>query len=173
MARPAPRLVYVGSLESRLDVDQIRSLAAAFPGGSINLVGSLIEPAHFAPLQEIANVHFQPRVSREEVPGVIAGADLGLIPHVRTRFTEAISRPLKLYEYLAAGKPVVATVTSPGIHGLSERVLTVLPDGDMVPAARRALALEPQPEAARREFIAEHAWARRFDTLLELALAAD
>lgn len=168
---PSPRLLYVGSLQSRIDVEQIRTLAAAFPEGSIALVGPLQEPAHFAPLRDIPNVHIRPAVPRSAVTGLIGHAQVGLIPHVRSALTEAMS-PLKLYEYLAGGLPVVA-VDLPGIAGISNRVLLVPPGGEMEGAVRRALLLGREREDRRLAFVAEHSWARRFDSLLDIALAGE
>jgi glycosyltransferase involved in cell wall biosynthesis len=166
---PLPRLLYVGSLQSRVDVEQIRSIAAAFPDASISLVGPLQEPGHFEPLRSIANVHIHPAVPRREVTGLIGAAHVGLIPHVRSALTEAMS-PLKLYEYLAGGLPVAA-VDLPGIAGVSERTVLTPPGADMVGAIRQALAMGRASETERLGFVAENAWERRFDSLLSLALA--
>lgn len=167
---PRPRLLYVGSLQSRIDVDQIRGLAAAFKTGSVTLVGPMQEPDHFASVRKAPNVHFRPRVARHQVVGLIAAADLGLIPHVRSALTEAMS-PLKLYEYLAGGLPVAA-VDLPGISGVSDRVITVAPGADMVHAARQALVLGRPSENERLEFVNANAWDRRFEALLDVALGA-
>ena len=111
-----------------------------------------------------------PRVSRSDIPGLLAHADVGLIPHVCSRLTEAMS-PLKLYEYLAAGRPVAA-VDLPGIAGVSDRVVTVPPSKDMVPAVRRALALGGQSESDRLSFVEQNSWEQRFEALLDIALAS-
>lgn len=165
---PGPRLLYVGSLESRLDIGQITRLAGAFRAGSIALVGRMHDPAHFAPLRVLPNVVIHPAVARTDVPALVGHADVGIIPHVRSRLTEAMS-PLKLYEYLAGGRPVAA-VELPGIVGVSDRVFIASLGGDLVTATRRALAAGPASEHERMAFVAENSWARRFDALLELAL---
>ena len=169
-ALPGPRLLYVGSLESRLDIAQITRLSGAFPRGSIVLVGRMHAPHHFAPLRVLPNVVIHPAVARREIPALIAHADAGIIPHVRSRLTEAMS-PLKLYEYLAGGRPVAAAEL-PGIVGVSDRVFCAPPGGDLVGATRRALAAGPASEAERLSFVADNSWGRRFDTLLGLALAS-
>ena len=158
----------MGSLDHRVDVDQVRRLAAALPGGSVTLVGELIEPDHYAPLAALPNVEIHPRVARRELTGLVAAADACLIPHVRNAMTEAMS-PLKLYEYLAGGRPVAA-VDLPGIAGVDPRVQLVEPGADLEPAVQRALATGPASEAERRRFVAANAWERRFDRILELVL---
>ena len=170
-ALPSPRLLYVGALESRIDVAQIRQLAGEFADGSVTLVGPLIEPKHFQPLRGIRNIHIYPPVPRAEVVGLISHADVGLIPHIRNLGTESMS-PLKLYEYLAGGLPVAA-VDLPGIIGISPRVVLVPPDGDITAAVERALALGRDREEDRLAFVARHTWERRIDTVFDVALAPD
>ena len=43
--------------------------------------------------------------------------------------------------------------------------------GELAPAVAQALALGPAPEAERLQFVARHAWSRRFDELIGIALA--
>lgn len=165
-ALPAPRLLYVGSLESRVDVGAIGRAARALPDASIVLVGPLLDPAHFESLRGEPNVHIQPPATRAEVVSLVTAADTCLIPHVRNALTEAMS-PLKLYEYLAGGAPVAA-LDLPPIHGVSERV--VIGD-DLGAAIAGALALGRASEAERRRFAAANSWRTRQETIVEMAFA--
>jgi glycosyltransferase involved in cell wall biosynthesis len=167
-ALPRPRLLYVGTLDRRIDVELVSQAAAAIPDGSVVLVGRTTEPNHFTALGETHNVHIHPRVPHAEVPGLIAAADACMVPHTRTQLTRAMS-PLKLYEYLAAGRPVVA-VDLPPIRDVSARVVCVGGDEDFGAGARAAIALGPAPEAERRRFIEGNSWRSRHETVLELAL---
>ncbi len=167
---PAPRMLYVGTLDERIDLAMVQALAAARPDGSVVLVGPGADWGPVASLASTANVHVRPAVPREQLVPLVGAADLGLIPHVRSEQTEAMS-PLKLYEYLAAGVPVAA-VDLPGVAGVCpERVMLASSSADFVAAAEGALGLGHWDEGARREFIAENSWSRRFETLLDLALA--
>lgn len=168
-ARPRPRLLYVGSLGSRIDVSQARSVAQAYPHGSLTFVGFWDEPGHLEPLRGLPNVSFETDVPRADITRVMAAADACLIPHVRNRLTEAMS-PLKLYEYLAAGRPV-ASVDLPPIAGVDGRVALAPAGGDLVPAVAEALRMGPAPEGERLAFVERHAWSERVDALLRLALA--
>ena len=60
-------------------------LAAAFPAGSVTLVGELIEPDHYAPLTALTNVEIHPRVARRELTGLVAAADVCLTRMSATR----------------------------------------------------------------------------------------
>jgi hypothetical protein len=168
-ARRRPRLLYVGTVDSRVDTAQVRAIAEAFPDGSITFVGTVRDPAHFEALGDLANIEFVPSVSRAELIPIIGAADACLIPHVRNDLTEAMS-PLKLYEYLAGGRPVAAVDLQPIAAVQSDRVVLAPVGGDIVPAVRRALEIGPVGEAERLAFVDANAWSRRFDRLLDLAL---
>jgi teichuronic acid biosynthesis glycosyltransferase TuaH len=167
---PRPRLLYVGSLQGRIDVDQVADVARAYPNGSVVLVGPLEDEAPFVGVRKLPNVVLRAGLApRSEVVRLIGAAEACLIPHVGNRLTEAMS-PLKLYEYLAGGRPVAA-VDLPPIAAVEGRVVLAPVGGELAPAVRQALALGPAPEAERLQFLARHAWSRRFDALLEIALA--
>lgn len=165
---PGPRLLYVGSLTTRIDVDAVREVARALPEASIALVGPLADPAHFEPLRAEPNVSFHEPVGRRGVASLACAADACLLPHVRSPLTEAMS-PLKLYEYLASGRPVVATDLEP-VRRVDGPVIRVPAGGDFSAGVRAALAAGPVAEAARRDSLAANSWARRSATVVELAL---
>jgi teichuronic acid biosynthesis glycosyltransferase TuaH len=167
---PGPRMVYVGTLDERIDPAAVRSLAAARPDGSVVLIGRGGDRGPVAKLAELPNVHVRPPIAREELIAVVAAADLGLVPHVRSEQTEAMS-PLKLFEYLGAGIPVAAT-DLPGIAPVCPPRVKLAESGeDFGTAANAALHLGRWDGASRREFIDENSWSSRFDALLDLALS--
>ena len=118
----------------------------------------------------IENVRIHPELGREELAGLIRSADVGLIPHRRTPLTEAMS-PLKLYEYLAGGLPVLASSSLLLMRGIGPRVVLVEEGADFGACLRVALALGRADEETRLGFVAENSWRSRHDELLELALA--
>jgi teichuronic acid biosynthesis glycosyltransferase TuaH len=160
-----PRLLYVGSLESRVDVSAIASAAKAMPDVSFALVGPVLDPAHFEPLRGPANVHFSPPASRAEVVALVAAADACLIPHVDSPLTRAMS-PLKLYEYLAGGAPVAA-LDLPPIRNVSPGVQI---RDDLTEAIKAALALGRAPEQERLKFAQANSWQQRQELIVRMAL---
>jgi glycosyltransferase involved in cell wall biosynthesis len=169
-ALPRPRMLYVGTLDPRVDVEQVQAISKAQPEGSVVLVGPSPEPEHYDGLRALPNVTIRPPVRRAELPGLVAAADVGLIPHVRSVQTEAMS-PLKLYEYLAAGLPV-ASIDLPGVASVCpERTALAHGTEDFAAAVERALELGRCSEGERIDFIRDNAWARRFELLLHVALA--
>jgi teichuronic acid biosynthesis glycosyltransferase TuaH len=165
---PGPRLLYIGTLDSRLDVEAARAVARAWPEGTVVLVGPLTEPGHLAPLLAEPNVFVHAPVARQQVAAVACAADACLLPHNQTPLTEAMS-PLKLYEYLASGRPVVATDLEP-VRRVEGPVARVAPGGDFVIGVRAALAAGPVDEAERRATIAANSWASRSAAVKALAL---
>jgi teichuronic acid biosynthesis glycosyltransferase TuaH len=165
---PGPRFVYVGTLDSRLDVDAVLAIARAWREGSVVLAGPLADRDHLARLQGEPNVTFCGPVSRAQVAALSSAADACLVPHRRLPLTEAMS-PLKIFEYLAGGGPVVATDLLP-MRGIEGPLELVPPGGDFVAGMRAALARGPMAEAERRRFVARNAWSRRTDEVLAVAL---
>jgi len=166
---PGPRLLYVGTLDSRLDVDAVAALARAWPQGSIVLAGPLADSDHLAPLQAQPNVTFAGPVPRAQVAALVHAADACLVPHRRLPLTEAMS-PLKIYEYLAGGGPVAATDLPP-LRGIEGPITPAAPGGDFVAAVRQALAQGAMPESERRRFLDRNSWSRRTAEVLRLGLA--
>jgi teichuronic acid biosynthesis glycosyltransferase TuaH len=168
-ALPGPRLLYIGTLDSRLDVDAVRAVARAWPEGSVSLVGPLTEPKHLASLLAEPNVAAHEPVDRRQVAALACGADACLVPHNQTPLTEAMS-PLKLFEYLASGRPVVATDLEP-VRAVEGPVTRVAPGGDFVAGVRAALAAGPVSETERRRLIEANSWASRSAAVKDLALS--
>ena len=109
LRRPRPRPVagYVGVIDERLDLDLVADLAAALPGWDVEMVGPVvkIDPASLPQAPNLA--YHGPRLYRD-LPAVMAGFDVALMPFALNAATRSIS-PTKTLEYLAAGLPVVST----------------------------------------------------------------
>ena len=162
-ALPRPRLVFTGAISQvKLDFALIAELARTRPDWSIALVGpvGLGDPhTDVAPLAAEPNVHLLGKRPYERLPEVLRGADAGLIPYVRSELTASIF-PMKVYEYLAAGLPVVATPL-PALEGVGGVALAA--DAPAF-AARLQEELEsdsPERRAARSAGAAEHSWDER------------
>lgn len=162
-----PRLVYVGTLDDRIDVPAIIELSERFSGGTVVLAGG--EPANaMQPLRGRSNVVISASVPRPTVVSIVHNAELCIMPHRRTALTEAMS-PLKLYEYLAGGRPVVATDLSP-VRAVDRRIVLVPAGGSFGDQAQVALVRGPMGETDRQAFISENSWASRIDAIVELAM---
>ena len=116
-AQPRPRdlpsgdvVLYAGTLhEDRLDVDLCAELSDALPGVALVLLGpDSLQASSRARLMSRPNVHLLGPRPYADVPAYLQHADVVVVPHVVTPFTESLD-PIKYYECLAVGRPTVAT----------------------------------------------------------------
>ncbi|MTD44728.1 glycosyltransferase [Conexibacter sp. W3-3-2] len=171
-ALPGPRLVFTGAVAAKkLDVDLLAGVARARPGWSIALVGpvGLGDPAaDISRLTDLPNVHLLGARSYEELPAVLRAADVALIPYRRSPLTDSIF-PMKVYEYLAAGLPVVSTPL-PSIAEVPD-IAFAADVPATVAAVEDALAADgPQERRARSAAAAGHSWD---DRLVQIRDALD
>jgi glycosyltransferase involved in cell wall biosynthesis len=101
---PRPWLLFWGLIDQRLDVEILNRLSEN-KIGTVILVGPEDNPD--PRLRKLPGIVFRPAVSSEQLPPLAAAADVLLLPYADLPVTRAI-QPLKLKEYLATGKPVVA-----------------------------------------------------------------
>ena len=97
---------------------------------------------------ELRNVSLLPGVPNAEMPALLAAADICLVP-LRNVPLFATFIPSKMFEYLAAGKAVVGSVTGEAAQILAEAGAVVVPpeDSGSLAAAIAALAADPQLRA--------------------------
>ncbi|MEO6826051.1 MAG: glycosyltransferase [Microbacteriaceae bacterium] len=170
-ALPGPRAVYVGTIDSRVDIPGVITLARRRPDVSIVLLGPAADRSAIASLRDVQNVHVHGPVGRKTVVSVLRSAELSLLAHRRTELTSAMS-PLKVYEYLAAGLPVLATDLPP-VRGLGDRVFLVDDVANFADVLDSALALGRCDEMDRVRFVTENSWASRHRAILAIAFSPD
>jgi len=168
-AIPGPRALYVGTLDSRLDLDGLRELAARRPELQIILLGVVGDAASVAALAGVPSIHVHGPVGRDELVAAVRNVDVCLVSHVRTALTEAMS-PLKIYEYLAGGSPVLS-IDLPPVRGIDPRVLLTATTAEFADVLDDALALGRAPERERLAFVAANSWRSRHDAILQTAFA--
>jgi GT2 family glycosyltransferase/glycosyltransferase involved in cell wall biosynthesis len=147
---PRPRLGYAGTLhDSRLDVELLVDAARLRPDASFVLLGpDLLRPESRRKLAALPNVHFLGVRPRPRVRAYLEALDVCLVPHRVDDFTRSLD-PLKLYEYLAAGRPVVSTPTG-NAQELSEFVSLAGSAAELVAAAETAMAEDSRALVERR-----------------------
>lgn len=105
---PRPIIGYFGNIERRMDYDLLEEVIDLNPEKSFVFAGPVSEeylPSWFKNKQ---NVYLTGRLPYDEMPGMVKGFDVAIIPFKKDEVSRTIF-PLKLFEYLGAGKPVVAT----------------------------------------------------------------
>ena len=124
-------------------------------------------------------VYFAGAVDHSEVPVWIAGMDLGYSGQLAHEGGEIYLSPLKLYEYLAMGKPVIASEFEDSIALVKTRPWGYCfrpgDKGSLAAALRQSWrhpeAWEPSGREARRLIVQEHSWEVRFGDLISRATA--
>jgi glycosyltransferase involved in cell wall biosynthesis len=164
----SPRILYVGALTAeRLDVEAISETAARFSRGSLVFVGPVADRAVVDPLRRHSNVRIQPPVGRAEVASVVHAADVCILPHRLNRLTRAMS-PVKLYEYMAGGRPVAASDLPP-VRAVDRRIVLVPEGHSFADGVEEALSRGPLTEDDRLAFIEANSWSRRHEQILRVA----
>jgi glycosyltransferase involved in cell wall biosynthesis len=168
---PRPVLGVVGGINAKVDLSLLAEVAIQRPEWIVALVGPLsygLDADEVARLRALPNVHFAGAVPPEQVPAVIAGCDVGLIPYRLNQQTRHVN-PLKIYEYLACGKPVVATPL-PELRQFGPLARLAGDSAAFVAAVEAALAErdDPQAVAARQTVAAANTWDVRVERMLGL-----
>ncbi len=170
-AWPAPVLGYTGSLHpARIDVDLVIALARAFPQGTIALVGpDSLDARARGSLAKQKNIRLPGAVAYACIPETMAQFDVCIVPHVESSFTESLN-PIKLWEYLASGKPVVSTNVA-GFRDYAHLCHIATGAESFIAACREALqeaaSGEDNGKSARMQEAAKHGWESRIDCLLD------
>lgn len=169
LARPV--VGFAGNFSgSKIDFDLLEGLAAGRPDWTLLLIGPARPELRerLARLSTLPNVHWLGPKPYEELPRYIAAFDIGLIPYESNDYTRSCF-PLKLYEYLAAGKPVVATGL-PELAGMEPDVAVVAGDAaSVIVAVEEARGRLGDDDRRRRMALAAgNTWERRAGRLLEL-----
>jgi teichuronic acid biosynthesis glycosyltransferase TuaH len=160
---PGPVAGFVGHLSERIDIDMLDAVAAT--GASLLLVGPrqpAFELARMEALLARPNVQWVGPKAFEELPSYMRMIDVGLTPYRQSDFNLA-SFPLKTLEYLAAGRPVVAS-DLPAHRWLDTPHVSIARTPEEFARQTRALLASPrraEDATARRAVAADHTWSAR------------
>jgi glycosyltransferase involved in cell wall biosynthesis len=103
-----PRLGYVGWITERTDLDLLNHIARKCTDCDIVIAGPDIGLLSASKVLDNSHVKYLGAIPQEDVPLLLQTFDICLIPHKITTYSQSMS-PLKLYQYLASGRPIVST----------------------------------------------------------------
>lgn len=163
---PKPIAVYVGAMDQWFDYELINHLSVTLQTVSFVLIG----PDEMARRRIIPrpNVHLLGRRSYQDLPGYLHHATVGIIPFDVARHGKLVNsiHPLKLYEYLACGLPVVS-VEWDELRALNSPAILCRSVEGFVDALVRAVSEVGDPKP-RIQYAGAHDWSQRAAELMGL-----
>ena len=165
LAEDRPVLGFLGALFEWIDQDLLVAVARAIPHAQLVLVGPTRPSVPLDRLASLPNVLLFPAQPFDLVPRWMQTFDVCLAPFKRDLISE-MADPLKIYEYLALGKPVVSTHRF-GPPGDTPPMWVGHTAEEFLAAIAQALEQKSQDTHGRTTYAARHTWAARTDALLE------
>ena len=157
-----PIIGYIGSIERRFDYKLLKEVIDTNPDKSFVFAGSLMP--EFVPewFFKTDNVHYIGRLAFNELPGLIKGFDIAIIPFKKDEVSRTIF-PLKLFEYLGAGKPVIATDFNSDLEEFTHGLVSFCSDSQSFNQAIEDLIKSESPslKEARINVAKENTWEKR------------
>lgn len=170
-----PIIGYFGNIERRMDFSLLREVIEANQDKSFVFAGPYSKDDVPGWLFQAANVHFTGRLPYDEMPAMVKGFDVALIPFRKDEYSATIF-PLKLFEYLGAGKPVVSTKFNPDLKDFTGNTVFYAGDSLSFSEALEIAIREGSFHQNERLAVArENTWERRgreLETLLSVAISS-
>lgn len=162
---PRPIIGYIGAIFSlRLDVDVLIHIATKKPDWQIVLVGPEDEVFKQSKLHDLSNVWFLGSKKMEELPEYLMAFDVAINPQKLNEVTIG-NYPRKIDEYLAMGKPTVATRTK-AMEVFEDFTYLAETKEQYVEMIEKALIENnPEREKAREEFARSHTWTNNVEEI--------
>lgn len=165
-----PILGTVGALDSyKVDFELIDAVAEKRPNWQFVFIGSPVVDQKKDSLNRLrsrANVHFLGVVPHAAVPAEVQHFDVCLIPYRASTYNEA-SFPLKFWEFMATGKPVVVTGL-PELKEYSDLIGYAVSSEDFISKVEAVLQQPNTQQEQRIALAGEHTWEKRVESLLHL-----
>jgi glycosyltransferase involved in cell wall biosynthesis len=160
---PRPIIGFYGFIsDDWIDFDLLNEMAAAHPEWSIVLIGRT--KLDLASVLKHGNIHFLGVRRFEELPEYNRAFDVATIPFVINELTES-SNPLKLFEYLASGLPVVS-VDIPEVARYGQGVKVARDHREFITMTEQALRENSTAEKHRRsDLVKNETWENRLEIL--------
>ena len=159
---PRPRIGYLGIIENRIDSELIEHLARKHPNWQFIFAGKVFSGFEGKFLKNFKNIHFLGQIPYVDAPAFLQLMDIGIVPHKITPFTKSMN-PLKIYDYLGAGLPVVTTSVA-GSDMFEDSIAIAQDKIEFDQMLKQALEtkITPDKKLKRRNFVKKFSWENRF-----------
>lgn len=164
-----PIIGYIGVIQDRVDLKLLEYLAKENPSKSIVLVGPVWNEQDEAKksLDAYENVYFLGYKAYQEAPMYIQQFDIGMIPHTKAEFSSS-TNPMKMYEYLACGKPVVATQDA-GTENVENMIAIAGSYSEFNNQINELLKNDSKElQQQRQDYVKKYSWISTVDKMMDL-----
>ena len=159
-----PIIGYYGALSEWFDIELIEHAAKARKDWQFIFIGGNDSGVNMSVLEKLPNVRFLGEKSYSEIPKYLYWFDVCIIPFKLSRLTEA-TNPVKFYEYISSGKPVVS-VRLPELFPVADYLYLANDKEDFVRKIETALEEKDDRIRQRRvEFAKGNTWDKRYKAL--------
>jgi len=160
---PRPIIGYFGLFGEWVDISMLESLASHHPEWSLVLMGNVV--ADTSRLDRYSNVCFTGPVPYEQLPDHVAYLDVLILPYYVVGRGKTIT-PLKLREYIATGKPVVATAIPECVK--FDSIIHIADTVDaFVASVEKSLTEHSESAIIRQTAVRNESWRQRAEMLSE------
>lgn len=167
---PCPRLGFIGAISAyKVDFRLIRQIALAHPEWSIVLIGSIGEGEPWTDtsiLEGLKNLYLPGPRNYQVLPAYLKGFDVALLPNCINEYTDSMF-PMKFFEYLSAGLPVVS-VNLKALGDFADVVTLADSAEHFISSIEKVLAGDAPPLDRRLEVAAQNTYEKRTKKMLTL-----
>lgn len=164
-----PVAVYVGTLDTRFDLEILVRAVLSVKEMHFLVIGPLtdksLEPG-LKVIKDEENFTWLGQKAQREIPAYLQHSRVGIIPFKLNALTEAVN-PIKYFEYLASGLPVVAPPLRE-LTGMQGPLFSYSGEEEFITALRSVLAVGEAEREEYRVYAGEQSWARRFEEVLKI-----
>ena len=158
---PRPRIIYAGSINYWFDVDLVAYVASRLPKVSFIFVGK--PTIDISKIAELSNVYLLGKRDHTTLASYLKNADVGLLPYNPTLSRIIFAHPIKLYEYMACGLPVVSMKWEE-VESINSPARLASDYEEFVQQIREAL--DEKDRSKYLEFAKANSWDERFKSLM-------
>lgn len=165
-----PRLGYVGFITQRTDIKLLDYVARSRPEYDLIIAGTQGEDLNKYGTLNLPNVNYKGIIPYNDVPNFLESIDVCLIPHKDTLYSKSMN-PLKLYQYLGSGRPIVSTSIA-GVERWDGLISIASNYEDFIIKIDDALKNDNEELCYKRiSAVKEETWGKRTNEIFEVVMA--
>ncbi len=163
-----PIIGYFGAIERRIDYDMMQELFAANRDKSFVMIGPIDRYYIKEEEYKAPNLYLTGPVPYSELPAVLKGFDVAIIPFKKDEVSSDIF-PLKLFEYLGSGRPIVSTDFNPDLKDFTFETVPYCKNAEEFSEAIKVALNDNETLQKRRlEVAADNTWEHRIIEIKDL-----